>query len=116
MTFDLDATKKKSADPRSDALVITELVAKTSNFVCNTTIKFWIEIDRLRIEKEIVAEIKRDLIPKSIAAVTEATAQVLDQIDLANPPKPLDDYIDKRIKGGQTKLRRELKTAQRLNC
>ena len=40
----------------------------------------------------------------------------MDQIDLANPPKPLDDYIDKRIKAGQTKLRRELKNAQRLNC
>ena len=79
-------------------------------------INFWIEIDRLRVEKEIDAEIKRDLIPKSITAATEATAQVLDQIDLANPSKPLEDYIDKRIKAGQTKLRRELKNAQRLNC
>ena len=40
---------------------------------------------------------------------------MLDQIDLANPPKPLDDYIDKRIKEGNTKLRRELKNAKRLN-
>ena len=41
---------------------------------------------------------------------------MLDEIDLANPSKPLEDYIDKRIKAGQTKLRRELKNAQRLNC
>ena len=114
--FDLDATKKKSEDQVRDALVVNELVGKILNFVRNTTIKFWIEIDRLRVEKEIEAEIKRDLIPKSITAATEATAQVLDQIDLANPSKPLEDYIDKRIKAGQTKLRRELKNAQRLNC
>ena len=40
----------------------------------------------------------------------------MDQIDLANPPKSLDDYIDKRIKAGTTKLRRELKKSKRLNC
>ena len=114
--FDLDATKKKSDDQVRDALVITKLVGKTSTFFCNTTIEFWIEIDPLRIEKEIDAEIKRALVPKSITAAIIATAQVLDQIDLANPPKPLDNYINKRIKAGQTKLQRELKNDQRLNC
>ena len=73
-------------------------------------------MSNIELEKEIDAEIKRDLVPKSITAATEAAAHVLETIDLANPPKPLDDYIDKRIKAGQTKLRRELKSAQRLNC
>ena len=43
--FDFDAIKKKSDDQTRDALVITKLLGKTSTFVCNTTIKFWIEID-----------------------------------------------------------------------
>ena len=43
----LDATKKKGDDPIRDALVITKLVGKTSNFVRKSNIKFWIEIDRL---------------------------------------------------------------------
>ena len=45
--FDLNATKKKSDDQTRDILVITTLVGKTSNFVRNTAIKFWIELDRL---------------------------------------------------------------------
>ena len=44
------------------------------------------------------AEFKRDPIPKSITAATEAPAQVLDQINLVNPPKPIDDFIEERIK------------------
>jgi hypothetical protein len=116
MKFDLEATKKKSDDYPRDAVIVSELIAKTSSFVHNTTIKFWKEMSRLALEKEIDAKIERDLIPKTITAATEAAAQVLDKIDLANPPKPLDNYIDKRIKAGQTKLQRELKNAQRLNC
>ena len=68
--FDLDATKKKSNDLPRDALKITKLAYKTSSFVCNTAVKFWIEIDRLRVEKELDAEIKRHLIPESITAAT----------------------------------------------
>ena len=48
--------------------------------------------------KKIDADIKRDSIPKSITAATEAPAQVLDQINLVNPPKPIDDFIEERIK------------------
>merc|ERR1711966_115712 len=94
---------------------INELVAKTATFVRRSTISFWIERDREAIEREIDAELERGFKPKSITEATEAAALVLDQIDLANPPKPLDDYIDKRTKEGNTKLRRELKNAKRLN-
>ena len=45
LKFDLDATKKQSEDQVRDVLVVSELVGKISNCVCNTTIKFWIEID-----------------------------------------------------------------------
>ena len=114
--FDLEAAKKKSDNREGDKATITEILSKTACFVHDTTIKFWNVLSDLELEKEIDAEIKRDLVPKSITAATEAAAHVLDKIDLANPPKPLDDYIDKRIKAGQTKLRRELKNAQRLNC
>ena len=40
----------------------------------------------------------------------------LDQIDLANSPKPLNYYIGKRIKDGRVTLRLELKNATCLNC
>ena len=116
MNFDLEATKKKSKHPVKDKATITELVAKTATFVRHSTISFWIERDLEAIEREIDAELEREFKPKSITKATEAAALVLDQIDLANPPKPLDDYIDKRIKEGNTKLRRELRNAKRLNC
>jgi len=109
MNFDLEAAKKKSNHPKKDNTTIAELVAKTATFVRRSTISFWIKRDRKAIEREIDAELEREFKPKSITEATEAAALVLDQIDLANPPKPLDDYIDKRIQEGNTKLRRELK-------
>jgi hypothetical protein len=116
MNFDLEATKKKSNHPEQDKASTAELVAKTATFVRRSTISFWIERDREAIEREIDAELEREFKPKSTTEATEAAAMVLDQIDLANPPKPLDDYIDKRIKEGNVKLRRELKNTKRLNC
>ena len=40
----------------------------------------------------------------------------MDKIYLANPPKPLNNYIDKRIKARQVKLQRELKNTNHLTC
>lgn len=116
MDFDLEAAKKKTKHPEKDKATTAELAAKTATFVRRTTISFWIERDREAIEREIDDELEREFRPKSITEATEAAALVLDQIDLANPPKPLDDYIDKRIKEGNVKLRRELKNSKRLNC
>ena len=105
----MGATKKKSNDHARDTIVVAKLVCKTLIFVHNTTIKFCNEIERLRVEKEIDAEIKRDLIPKFITAATKATTNVLDCIDLTNTHKPLNGHINKRITTKQTKLQRELK-------
>merc|ERR1711966_147785 len=115
MNFDLEATKKKSNHPEKDKATIAELVTWAATFVRRITISFWIERDHEAIEREVDAELDREFKPKSITEATEAAALVLDQIDLVNPPKPLDDYIDKRIKEGNTKLRQELKNAKRLN-
>jgi hypothetical protein len=100
MEFVLEATKKKSNNYSREAVVESEVVAKTSSFVHNTTINFWNELSRLALEKEIDTKIKRDPILKSTTAATEAAAQVLDKIDLTTPPKSLDDYIGKKIKAG----------------
>ena len=108
MNFNLEAAKEKSNHPEKDEATIAELVAKTATFVRRSTINFWLERDREAIEREIDAELEREFKPKSITDATEAAAMVLDQIDLANPPKPLDDYIDKKIKEGTIKLRREV--------
>ena len=75
----MDATKRKSNNHTRDTTVVAKLVGKTLSFVHSTTINFWNEIERLRVKKEIDAEINRDLIPKFITAAIEATAQVLDK-------------------------------------
>ena len=51
MHFDLEAIKKKSYNNARDTVVVADLVAKTSSFVQNTSIKFWNEISRLALEK-----------------------------------------------------------------
>ena len=38
------------------------------------------------------------------------------KIDLVNPPRSLDNYIHEKTKAEETKLQRELKNAQSLNC
>ena len=57
MSFDLEATKKKSKHPERDKATTTELVAKTATFVRRSTISFWIERDHEAIEREIDAKL-----------------------------------------------------------
>ena len=47
---------------------------------------------------------------KLTTSATDKTSHILSEIDLANPPKELDDYIDKRQNSQIAKLRRKLKT------
>ena len=40
---------------------------------------------------------------------------MLDTIDITNPHKEMDDYFDKKMKAGMTKLKHNLKNEQLLN-
>ena len=111
----MEATKENRKHPDRDKATTTELVTKAATLVRSSTFNFWLARDREAIGREIDTKLEREFKPKSITKAAEAAAVVLDQTDLANPPKPLNDYIDKRIKDGNIKLRRKLKHATRLN-
>ena len=81
-----------------------------------TTFELWQAIKKKDQERNIDAAIKKAFDPKLITTATEATAAVLDSIDLANLPKTLNGYIDNRVTAGLDKLRRELKKSQRKDC
>ena len=99
-----------------DMATATKLVHKTTTFMTRSTIKFWNITNRLAIEKEIDSKIEKKFKPKAITEATKAEVQVLDKIDLANPLKPLENYVNKRTKVQNTKLQQGIKNAKRLNC
>ena len=49
-----------------------------------------------------------DFEPKTITDATKAVSTVIEENDLKNPPKELDDYTDKRTKKEMAKLQQEL--------
>ena len=98
-----------------DMATATKLVHKTTTFMTRSTIKFWNITNRLAIEKEIDSKIEKKFKPKAITEATKAEVQVLDKIDLVNPLKTLEDYMDKRIKVRLTKLQQEIKNTNCLN-
>ena len=91
------------------------IVEDTYDLLIRSTFGLWDAIRGADKDRRINAAIKKAFEPVAIATATEDTATVLDRIDLANPPKPLDDYIDKRLKVGLEKAKRELKNSQKKN-
>ena len=108
-----DIVKKLSSNDKS---ILFELVSKVSNFLVRVTLNLWESIDDKDEAAKINAALKAKRRLKLTAAATEQTSQMLSDIDLANPPKELDDYIDKRHKRQIATLRRELKNEMRKNC
>ena len=80
-----------------------------STLFMGTTFELRQTIKKKDQERNINAAIKKGFEPKLITTATEEMAAILNIIDLANPPKPLNDYINKRAKAGLDKLRQELK-------
>ena len=62
-----------------------------------TTFKLWHAICKKDQASDIDAAITKSDDPKQVTTATEDTAAVLEKIDLANLPKPLDGYIDNRL-------------------
>ena len=50
-----------------------------------------------QLKSKVEAAVAKALEPEAVESATSEVVQVLDKIDLANPPKELDDCIDKRF-------------------
>ena len=55
---------------------------------------------------------KKSYEPKIIEKVTEEVAMVIDRLDLANPPKSLDDYVNKLVEAKINKAKTAAKQTQ----
>ena len=79
------------------------LLNKTSSILDAMTFKIWVDIEAKELEDKINADIKVELEPP---AITKATVAVSYCIDLANPPKELEDFLKVRF-DQHTKLLRD---------
>ena len=93
-----------------------ELVNVSEQLSYCITFKLWNAITKKEEIEEIDVKIKKAFASKAIISATEEVAMELDKIKLAYPPKPLDDYFDKKMKAGLAKLRHELANEHHLNC
>jgi len=107
-----DIVKKLSS---SDETILFDLVSKVGHLLVRVTLNLWESIDDKDEDAQINAALKAKRQLKLTATATEQTSQMLSDVDLANPPKELDDYIDKRHKRQVATLRRELKNEMRKN-
>ena len=110
----MHAVKRKFGD--SDKATYKHLIDQTRKVFSPVTFELWERMDEEDTLKKINAAQKLEFKSKSTTKATEATAMVLDEIDLANPPKELDDYVAKQMKKEITKLRQELAKSKGLNC
>ena len=113
-SVDMHALKRKFNV--TDKSTYKHLLDQTRKVFSPVTFELWERMDEEDTLKKINAAQKLEFKSKSTTKATEATAMVLDEIDLANPPKELDDYVAKQMKKEITKLRRELVKSKRLNC
>ena len=80
------------------------------------TFELWDATIEKDLQREIDTAVKKAIAPKIFTTATEEMAAVLDGINLANLPKPLNNYIDKKTKMGVDKLRQDLKKLQQKYC
>ena len=78
-----------------------------------TSFLLWEAIRRKDQSKQINAAIKKSYEPKIIEKATEEVAMVIDRLDLANPPKSLDDYVNKLVEAKINKAKTAAKQTQR---
>ena len=81
-----------------------------------TTFVIWEVIKKKDKAGKINAAIKKSYKPKISIKATEETVTLLDKIDLANPPKSLNNYIINMLKARLDKYKAAEKEAKRRNC
>ena len=112
--FDLDKTKQDKHYDKEKFIQL--LISKTKPLFASITYELLEKMDEADLTRNFIALQLLDFKPKTITNVTEAVSTVIDKIDLANPPKELDDSVNKRLKKEMAELRRELATQKRSNC
>ena len=105
--FYVDGATSKTSD--DNIAILNNAVANMNTFLVRVTFNLWDDIDDKDDAAKINAALKSKRQLKRTADTTKEVSQMLSNIDLANPPKELDDYIDKRHKKQVVNLRRELK-------
>ena len=102
--FNLDKTKQYTH--YEEEKIIQLLISKTKSVFALITYKLWEKMNEADLTRKINALQLLDFKPKTITDATEAVSTVTDKIDLPNPPREFDDYVDKRLKKEMAKLRR----------
>ena len=93
-----------------------ELLAEIQPIFMHTTFYLWEAIQKKDRARQVNAAIKKSYEPKAIETATEQVALAIDKIDIANPPKELEDYINKIIERRILKAKTTAKKNQRKNC
>ena len=93
----------------NDRTILRDIVLEMKDFLINITFKLWDNIDDKDEAAKINAALKAKRQLKRVADATANFSQMLSNVDLANPPKDLDNDIDKRHKKQVANLRHKLK-------
>ena len=96
-----------------DSTILNNIVANVNNFLVRVTSNLSDDIDDKDEAAKINAVLKSKCQLKRTADVTKEVSQMLSNIGLANSPKELHNYIDKRHRRQVANLRRELKKEMR---
>ena len=76
-----------------------------------TTFLLWEAIKKKDQARRINAAIKKSYEPKIIEKATEEVAMVIERLDLANPPKSLNNYVNKMVDARVNKAKAAAKKA-----
>ena len=109
--FDLQKLADKFNQESSTVMQIIK--SEVEPLFMGTSFLLWEAIRRKDQSKQINAAIKKSYEPKIIEKATEEVAMVIDRLDLANPPKSLDDYVNKLVEAKINKAKTAAKQTQR---
>ena len=93
-----------------------DLFETVEELFMRTTFELWEAIASKNKEREVNAAIKKFYEPKAIESATEEVAIAMDTIDVDNPTKHLEDYINKVVEGRIEKAKTAAKKKERKNC
>ena len=93
-----------------------DLFEMVEELFMRTTFELWEAIASKNKEREVNAAIKKFYEPKAIESATEEVAIAMDTIDIDNPTKHLEDYINKVVEGRIEKAKTAAKKKERKNC
>ena len=88
------------------------VLIKIEPLFMGTTFLLWEAIKKKDKSRQINAAIKKSYEPKVIEKATEEVAMVIERLDLANPPKLLDDYVNKMVEAKINKAKTAAKKTQ----